>query len=125
MAEAILNALGAGQWQAFSAGAKPAGFVHPLAIRALKESGYSTEGLRSKSWDEFRIQSFDAVVTVCDHAKESCPIFPGEAKRLHWSLVDPAGANGTEGEKRAVFFKVFGDIQRRVREFISKEEKQP
>jgi arsenate reductase len=115
MAESILNKLGQGDFEAVSAGAKPAGFVHPLAIRVLKEFGCPSEGLRSKSWDEFKDEPFDTVVTVCDNAKESCPVFPGNAERIHWSFEDPVEASGTEEEKLAIFRKVFNEIQQRIR----------
>ena len=118
MAEAIMNTLGKGQSQSFSAGAKPAGFVHPLAARTLQEAGYPTDGLRSKSWDEFKGDSFDAIVTVCDNARESCPVFPGKAERIHWSFEDPAGAAGSEEEKLRIFRKVFAEIQTRISLFI-------
>ena len=117
MAEAIFNAEGKGRWQALSAGAKPSGFVHPLAIRILKESGYSTESLRSKSLEEFRGQEFDAVITVCDRAKAVCPVYPGSVM-LHWSLEDPAEASGSDEQKLMVFCKIFTDLQTRIRHFI-------
>jgi arsenate reductase (thioredoxin) len=118
MAEVILNKIGQGQFQAVSAGAKPAGYVHPLAIRLLQGLGFPTEELRSKSWDEFKGQAFDTVITVCDHAKESCPVWPG-ASVLHWSFEDPAHAEGTDEEKMKVFRKVFGEIREKVTAFTS------
>ncbi len=119
MAEAILNQLGKGQVQAFSAGAKPAGYVHPLAMETLKQFNMSVEGLRSKSWEEFKDQPFDAVITVCDKANESCPIFPNDVQRIHWSIQDPAAVSGTDPEKRAVFQKVFTELQQRIRLFLA------
>jgi arsenate reductase len=120
MAEAILNKLGAGKFQAVSAGAKPVGYVHPLAKQLLQELKYSAEGLRSKSLDEFKGQTFDAVITVCDRAKESCPVWPG-AEMIHWSLEDPAEAAGSDSETRNFFRKVFNEIERRIQDFISAE----
>ncbi|NCP85775.1 MAG: low molecular weight phosphatase family protein [Anaerolineae bacterium CG_4_9_14_3_um_filter_57_17] len=89
MAEAIVNARLADEWQAVSAGTKPAGFVHPKAIAALAEIGIQHEG-RSKLADEFRSAEFDVVVTVCDSAAEECPVWLGKGKRVHHSFPDPA-----------------------------------
>jgi arsenate reductase (thioredoxin) len=89
MAEAIVNARLSGAWQAFSAGTKPAGQVHPKAVEALKEIGIHHEG-RSKLADEFRGQDFDLVVTVCDSAAEECPVWLGKGKRVHCGFPDPA-----------------------------------
>ena len=89
MAEAIVNARLADEWQAVSAGTKPAGFVHPKAIAALAEIGIQHEG-RSKLADEFRSAEFDLVVTVCDSAAEECPVWLGKGKRVHHSFPDPA-----------------------------------
>src|SRR5580693_704226 len=77
MAQVLMNSLGKGRFEAFSAGSKPAGYVLPLAIKTMQDAKLSTEGLRSKSWEEFQGQPFDFVITVCDRAKESCPVFPG------------------------------------------------
>lgn len=114
MAEAVLNRIGAGRFEAFSAGSRPAGFVHPLALRVLQETGHPVAGLRSKSLEEFRGQRFGAVITVCDRAKEACPVWPG-AEMIHWSFEDPAEADGTEERKLAAFRKVFSEITRRLR----------
>src|SRR5580700_7105403 len=89
LAEVFLNHIGKGEFEAVSAGAKPSGYVHPLALRTLKEANLPIEGLRSKSWEEFNGQPFDILLTVCDNAKEKCPIFPGKAERIHWSIPDP------------------------------------
>ena len=89
MAEAIVNARLGERWQAFSAGTRLAGFVHPKALAALEEIGIQHAG-RSKSMDEFRGQDFDLVVTVCDSAAEECPVWLGKGKRLHHSFPDPA-----------------------------------
>jgi arsenate reductase (thioredoxin) len=118
MAETMLNKLGKGGYRAFSAGAKPAGHVHPLAIETLSSMQYSIEGLRSKSMDEFKNQAFDLVITVCDRARDVCPVWPG-AQTLHWSFEDPAEASGSETEKRAVFRRVATEIQQRIRLFLS------
>ena len=89
MAEAIVNARLGERWQAFSAGTRPAGFVHPKALVALKEIGIQHAG-QSKSMEEFRGQDFDLVITVCDAAAEECPVWLGKGKRLHHSFPDPA-----------------------------------
>jgi arsenate reductase len=114
MAEAVLNRLGEGRFEAVSAGSKPAGYVHPLALQLLSELGYRVDGLRSKSMDEFREKRFDAVITVCDRAKEACPVWPG-AEMLHWSFADPAEASGTDEQKLVVFRRIFSEIQQRLR----------
>jgi arsenate reductase len=89
MAEAIVNARLGAEWQAVSAGTKPAGYVHPKAVEALREIGIQHEG-RSKRADEFREVDFDLVVTVCDSAAEECPVWLGKGKRVHHSFPDPA-----------------------------------
>ncbi|HNA89818.1 MAG TPA: arsenate reductase ArsC [Anaerolineales bacterium] len=89
MAEAIVNARMGGEWQAVSAGTKPAGYVHPKALTALAEIGIQHEG-RSKLADEFKGQDFDLVVTVCDSAAEECPVWLGKGRKVHHSFPDPA-----------------------------------
>jgi arsenate reductase len=123
MAEAIVNARLSESWQAFSAGTAPAGYVHPLALRALAEIGIEHTG-RSKHVDEFRNVPFDLVVTVCDSAAEQCPLWlpaptgaaatGGKSRRVHRSFPDPAKATGTEEEVMAVFRRVRDDIARQV-----------
>jgi len=119
LAEVFINKIGQGEFEAVSAGAKPSGYVHPLAIRTLIEAKLPTEGLRSKSWEEFKDQSFDIILTVCDNAKESCPVFPGKAELVHWSIPDPADATGTDEEKMVVFRRIFGDLQQRLRLLVA------
>ena len=109
MAEAIANNQMASTWEAFSAGSRPAGYVHPMALRVLEEIGIHHQG-RSKSADEFREASFDLVVPLCDDAAEDCPIWPGPGKRFHVSFPDPAKATGTDEEILAVFRSVRDDI---------------
>ena len=118
MAEAVLNRIGAGRFEAVSAGSKPAGYVHPLALRLLRELGHPVDGLRSKSLEEFRGRRFDAVITVCDRAKEACPVWPG-AEMVHWSFADPADAVGTDEQKLAVFRRILNEIQQRLRLYIA------
>ena len=95
LAEAIVNTRLSGEWQAVSAGTKPAGYVHPKALQVLKEIGIHHEG-RSKLADEFRGQDFDLVVTVCDSAAEECPVWLGKGKRIHHSFPDPAKTDAIE-----------------------------
>ena len=111
MAEAIVNARLGDQWEAVSAGTKPAGYVHPNALRALAEIGIVHQG-RSKNADEFRDTPLDLVVTVCDSAAEECPVWLGLGRRLHHSYPDPAKAEGTDEEVMAVFRAVRDDMVR-------------
>lgn len=112
MAEALVNHLRGEQWQAVSAGTQPTGYVHPLAIEALKEIGIDASTARSKSADEFRAIAFDVVVTVCDSAAEECPLWLGQGKRMHIGFPDPA--KGTLADFRAVR----EDIQKKVIPFL-------
>jgi arsenate reductase len=116
MAEALLRQIGRGAFETFSAGTDPRG-VNPLTVRALANVGIDASAARSKSVTEFLGQSFDYVVTVCDRARESCPVFPGGAESLHWGFDDPAEATGTEAERLAVFERVLGEISARLRTF--------
>jgi len=102
MGEAILRHISGGSIQVVSAGIH-ASEVNPLAIEALREAEVDTMGLRSKSVEEFRGQEFDAVITVCDQAKEACPVFPGRAVRVHYSIPDPAAVEGSPEEKLEAF----------------------
>ncbi len=113
LAEAIVNARMGGYWQAFSAGTKPAGYVHPNALRALEEIGIHHTG-RSKSVEEFKGQPFDVVVTVCDSAAEDCPVWFGQGKRVHLGFPDPARATGSDEEVMAAFRIVRDDIAQRI-----------
>ena len=120
MAEALFNHLGAGQYEAVSAGSFPAGYVHPQSIETLIRHGIDPGTPRSKSWDEFAGQSFDLVVTVCDQAAgESCPFFPGKPGKLHWSTPDPAKATGAEEDIRAAFDQAFALLRDRVTGLIN------
>ncbi len=118
MAEALWNNLGQGEWSAASAGSKPAGYVHPLAVRAMRELDSDISANESKSLAEFQNQPFDLVVTVCDNAKESCPAFPGARQTLHWPFDDPAHAGGSDEEKMQVFRRVRDEIAARIREYL-------
>ena len=117
MAEAIVSARMDDEWQAFSAGTEPAGFVHPKALEALREIGIQHEG-RSKRADEFQDADFDLVVTVCDDAAENCPVWLGKGKRAHLGFPDPAKASGTEDEIMAAFRKVRDDIAHEIPQLL-------
>ena len=119
MAEALWNQLGGHQWQAVSAGSRPAGYVHPLALRALSEIGVELTDPRSKHLDEFRDQPFRLVITVCDSAQESCPVFPHAEQTQHWPFEDPAHARGTEDEQLSVFRKVRDQIRDQIQSFLA------
>ena len=112
LAEGILNAVAGDILNVVSAGSKPSGYVHPLAIVAMKEIGIDISHHRSKSWDEFMHQSIETVITVCGYADQLCPIFPGQVNRHHWPFDDPAHATGTDEEKLAVFRRVRDEIRR-------------
>jgi arsenate reductase len=118
MAEGLLRYFGNGKFEVYSAGTNPS-FVHPLAIEAMSEIGIDISWHRSKSVMEFIGQSFDYVITVCDKAKESCPTFPGDVKRIHWSFEDPAEAIGTKEERMKVFRKVRDQIKEHILSFIN------
>ena len=123
MAEALINKLGKGYFCAVSAGAKPSGYFHPLSLKIIKEEGIPTEGLHSKSWDEFKSQKFDFVITVCDNAKQTCPIWPGQPNMIHWSIADPGEAQGTEEEKLVYFRAAFNDLKQRITQFLATNRK--
>ena len=113
MAEAIVNARLGDRWRAFSAGTKPAGYVHPKAVQALSEIGIPHTG-SSKPAEEFRDMDFDLVVTVCDSAAEECPMWLGKGRRVHHSFPDPARAKGNEGQVMNVFRQVRDDIEKEI-----------
>ena len=120
MAEALFNQLGQGKIEAVSAGSQPAGYVHPLSLKTLERHGIDAGHPRSKSWDEFAGQSFDLVVTVCDAAAaESCPVFLGPVKKLHWSTPDPAKVTGTDKEIEAAFDEAFNMLKDRIGTYLN------
>ena len=100
-----------------SAGTEPKG-INPLTLQVLAESGMDGSWARSKSVDEFAGQTFDYVITVCDQARQSCPVFPGEGTRLHWGYEDPAAAEGTDEERLVVFRRVFVQLGQRIHQFV-------
>lgn len=105
MAEGLLRAMAGDRFEVFSAGTE-ATRVHPLAIEAMREIGIDISRQRSKTLDELRGEPFDSVITVCDRANESCPIFPGGTERIHWSFDDPSAATGSDEERLRAFRKV-------------------
>jgi len=119
MAEALWESIGQGDWQSESAGSKPAGYVHPLAVRAMQELGIDLSANESKSLEQFRDEPFDLVVTVCDNAKESCPVFPGARKTLHWPFDDPAHAKGDDEQKMHEFRRVRDEIKARISQYLA------
>lgn len=112
LAEGILRAAAGDLLEVHSAGSKPAGYVHPLAIAVMKELGIDISGHRSKHLNEFLHQPIETVVTVCGNADQVCPMFPGQVNRHHWGFDDPAHAVGTEEECLAEFRRVRDEIQR-------------
>jgi arsenate reductase len=117
MAEGWLRHLAGDLFDVSSAGTQPAG-LNPGAVEAMQKIGVDISGHRSKHLNEFLGVRFDHVITVCDQAKETCPIFPGARAMLHWSFDDPAHATGSTEERRAVFSRVRDEIARRIRRFI-------
>ena len=122
MCEVLLRQLGGGRIDAYSAGIRPGG-VHPMAIRVLEEAGLPTDGLRSKSVEEYLGQRFDYVITVCDDARDACPVFPGVHESLHWGYPDPAAFEGTEAERLAEFRGVFTGLGERIHQFLPMAER--
>jgi len=123
LAECVLNRLGQGRFKAFSAGSFPKDEVHPFALELLKRQNYSTEQLRSKSWNEFAgpgATPLDFVFTVCDNAAgEVCPIWPGQPMTAHWGMPDPAAAQGNETERRLAFADTMRMLHNRIGVFVS------
>jgi arsenate reductase len=118
MAEGLLRQMGGTRYEVFSAGTKPVG-VNPLATEAMREVGIDISTQRSKSVAEFDGQKFATVITVCDHAAEECPVFPGAPQRVHWSLPDPAAVSGTREQKLGAFRKVRDELERRIQWFVT------
>jgi arsenate reductase len=115
MAEALLRHHGGEEFEVHSAGTEPRG-VNPLTLKVLEDAGIDASFARSKSVDEYLGEEFDYVVTVCDEARQVCPVFPGVHESLHWGYEDPAEATGTQEEKLAVFRRVFVQLGERVRQ---------
>lgn len=122
MGEALINHLGYGHFKAYSAGSKPAGFVHPKSLETLERHDIPYHDTTSKSWDEFGDTSFDYVITVCDAAaQESCPVFLGQHQKLHWSTPDPASATGSEEDVNKAFDEAFEMLKARIENELLKE----
>jgi arsenate reductase len=121
LAESILNTLGRGRFRAFSAGSYPKGGVHPLAIALLGRMNLPTEGLRSKSWDEFAAAGappLDFILTVCDHAAgEVCPVWPGKPMTAHWGIADPAAAE--DSAQVLAFLTAFKELETRIKLLVA------
>lgn len=116
MAEGLLRNMAGDQFDVFSAGTEETR-VHPLALEAMREIGIDISGHRSKKLDEFNGQHFDYVITVCDRANETCPIFPSDTQRIHWSFEDPSAGTGTETQRLRIFRNVREGITQRLRMF--------
>jgi protein-tyrosine-phosphatase len=123
LAEVLVNHWGRGRFRGFSAGSFPKGTVHPMALKLLQHLNMPTDGLRSKSWDEFAAPGalpLDFVFTVCDNAAgEVCPIWPGQPMTAHWGVPDPAAVEGSELEKMNAFREAFRTLENRIRIFTS------
>ena len=123
LAEAVMNRLGNGRFCAFSAGSFPTGKVNPLTLKLLELQGIPTEGLRSKSWNEFAMPDsppLDFVFTVCDNAAgEVCPVWPGQPMSAHWGVEDPAGVEGDDAIKMLAFRKALRELENRIKIFMS------
>jgi arsenate reductase (thioredoxin) len=122
LAEAFLNSVAGNRFHAYSAGSHPAGKVNPFALELLQKNRISTEGLRSKSWDEFAKRGapeMHFVFTVCDNAGgETCPFWPGQPITAHWGVPDPAAVQGSDEEKRKAFLLAFTQLSARIRLFV-------
>lgn len=123
LAESLLTYWGQGKFVSYSAGSSPKGAVHPIALELLRHMKMSTEGMRSKSWDEFAkpgAPKLDFVFTVCDNAAgEMCPIWPGQPMTAHWGVADPAAVEGPDTEKWLAFRTAFRELESRIKIFTS------
>ncbi len=123
MAEAILSAAGGGRFRAYSAGSHPNGKVNPYALAQIRKAKLSTEGYRSKSWDEFALPGaarMDIVITVCSEAAgETCPVWPGTPLKAHWGVDDPAAAQGTDEQKDRFFATIYMQLSSRIHRLAS------
>lgn len=123
MAEGLVNHFLGAEWEAFSAGTAPAGYVHPMAVRAMAELGIDISMQESKSVDVFRGMDFDVVITVCDHAAQRCPAWLGQGQVIHLGFPDPAAATGSEEEQLEVFRRVRDGLRQRVLEQLQSLDK--
>lgn len=121
MAEGLINHFGKDDFQAFSAGSKPTGNVHPMSLKTLKKSGIFKADYKSQSWDEFSDINFDLVITVCDNAAgESCPVYLSSAPKVHWGVEDPAKFKGSEEEIENEFQRIFTILAKRTHAMVEK-----
>ena len=117
ISECLMNQMGERHFRAHSAGSKPTGTVNPLTIQVLKEKNINCDHLLSKSWDTFKDMSFNFVVTVCNNAaNETCPIYPGSPKKIHWNIEDPAVCRGSDEEKLKEFQRIFEIIKKKIKQ---------
>jgi len=123
LAESLMDHWGAGRFRGYSAGSFPKGEVHPMALRLLQEMGLRTEGMRSKSWDEFAAPGappMDFVFTVCDQAAaEPCPVWPGQPVTAHWGVPDPASVDGSEAARMLAFRDTFRMLETRIKLLVA------
>lgn len=123
LAECLIGRLGRSRFQGFSAGSKPKGEVHPLALEILRRNNFVTDGLRSKDWSEFAgpdAPEMDFVFTVCDNAAaEQCPVWPGQPMTAHWGLPDPAAVEGGEIERMMAFRQALVSLENRISIFVN------
>lgn len=120
LGEALFNHLGTGRIQAFSAGSHPIGKINEDALATLQRHSLATEGYQSQSWNEFTHQPMDIVITVCDNAaREACPLYLNAAIRVHWRLMDPSHAQGTENEITTAFESIYRILEQRISKMLS------
>jgi len=121
MAEGLINHFGKENFQAFSAGSNPAGYVHPMSIKTLEKSGIFKSDYKSQSWDDFSDIDFDLVITVCDNAAgEACPVYLSSAPKVHWGVEDPAKFEGSEEEIENEFQRIFAILAKRTHAMVEK-----
>lgn len=120
MAEGLLRELGGERFSVASAGTHPSQ-VHPMAIEVMRQRGIDISHHRSKHLSELLEETFDTVITVCDRARQACPVFPGKVRRLHWSLPDPAAATGDRDARMTVFRRVRDELESRLREWLGSD----
>ena len=124
MAEGLINHFGKEDFQAFSAGSNPAGYVHPMSIKTLEKSGIFKSDYKSQSWNEFSDMDFDLVITVCDNAAgEACPIYLSSAPKVHWGAEDPAKFKGSEEDIENEFQRIFAILAKRTHAMVETYKK--
>ena len=124
MAEGLINHFGKDDFQSFSAGSNPVGYVHPMSIKTLERAGIFKSDYKSQSWDEFSDMEFDFVITVCDNAAgEACPVYLTSAPKVHWGVEDPAKFNGSEEEIENEFQRIFAILAKRTHAMVETYKK--